>query len=281
MRFCIVGTGRCGTTLLWQMMDLHPEVYVFRESHWIPKMYELFGTGQGSAADLVDIVLRTTFVTGDLVFPGEDPMLETLFPVPERIGVAAFCNRIGTELARREGKQIWADKTPDYGPYMQMLQTLWPSCRFIHLIRNGAEVTRSMSGHPGFRWMASAGESWWVSASFNEYHRSIEVEDRPLEEYGALWYRRLQRIRNEAERLLPGTYKEVRFEDLLETPEVVLTQLSDFVGLEVSEEWLRAAVSIVDYERFEGREPVESESVLTEEQLHLMKELGYLDENDL
>lgn len=58
-------------------------------------------------------------------------------------------------FAADAGKKYWADKTPDYGPHLEMLQGLWPECRFVHLIRNGAEVVRSMASHPGYRWLAA------------------------------------------------------------------------------------------------------------------------------
>ncbi|MGH7834224.1 MAG: sulfotransferase, partial [Candidatus Binatia bacterium] len=43
MFVCIVGTSRCGTTLLRQMMHEHPDLVVFRETHWLPKLVEFFG----------------------------------------------------------------------------------------------------------------------------------------------------------------------------------------------------------------------------------------------
>ncbi len=275
MLFCVVGTGRCGTTLLWEMLNLHPEVYVFRESHWIPKMYELFGTGTGDAAELVDVVMRITHVTGELVFPGDRRMLEALFPVPEEIGVAAFCDRVGSAFARQDGKRHWADKTPDYGPYMGMLQRLWPSCRFVHIIRDGVATALSMSRHPGYRWLASARESWWISPAFNGYHRSIEPADRPFREFGALWCRRLRRIRDEAQRLASDSYMEMRFEDLIENPLPALARLCRLLGLEAPEEWLEAACARVDPRRVTSRSTPELAAALEPAAARLMAELGY------
>ncbi len=276
MHFCVVGTGRCGTTLLWEMLNLHPEVYVFRESHWIPKMYELFGTGRGDATELVDVVLRITHVTGDLVFEGDRRTLETLFPEPEEIGVAAFCERIGSHFARREGKRRWADKTPDYGPYMGMLQRLWPTCRFIHLVRDGVATALSMSGHPGYRWLAAAGETWWISPAFNGYHRAFEPADRPFHEFGSLWCRRLRRIRDEARRLASDTYLEMRFEDLVEQPRTALARLCGFTGLEAPEEWLESASSRVDLDRgVTSRRTAELAAAFAPGAARLEVELGY------
>ena len=79
MRFCIVGTGRCGTTLLRNILSEHPTVAVFNETHWIPKLYEFFGTGTGPVADMIDIVRRTTFANGKVVTElADDELLRRL-----------------------------------------------------------------------------------------------------------------------------------------------------------------------------------------------------------
>jgi len=275
VRFCVVGTGRCGTTLLWEMLDHHPDLFVFRESHWIPKMYEFFGTGFGDAAELVDIVLRTTHVTGDLVYQGNPRILQGLFSQGERVDVAGFCDRIGTMFAEDSGKKYWADKTPDYGPYLGILQALWPDCRFIHLIRDGIRVVDSMARHPGFRWMAKAREAWWVAPSFNGYHRSIEATERPLGEFATLWCRRLQRIRNEVTRLRPGTYLEVRFEDLVEKPKRTLLNVCRFVDLRAPDEWLSDATALIDRKRVDRKRPDQIITYFEDEERRLLEELGY------
>jgi hypothetical protein len=275
MRFCIVGTGRSGTTLLAAMLSCHPEVHVMRESHWIPKMYEFFGTGVGNADQLTDIVLRTTFSTGALVFPEDPDTLRALYRPAEEITVTGYCDRLGRYLAERAGKTSWADKTPDYGAWMTMLQVLWPTCRFVHVIRDGMEVAQSMFRHPGYRWLASAGETWAVPASFNNYRAVAEASDRPLHEYAELWCRRLRRIQDEATRLTPGSYLEVRFEALIADPAMTTRALADFLGLDPWSGWIDEASRVVDLPRIRSRRTADSTSTVGQGPLRLMVELGY------
>jgi hypothetical protein len=258
------------------MFDAHPEVFVFRESHWIPKMYEVFGTAVASCDELVEIVLSTRHVDGEGVFPGSPEDLATIFPQRETLGVAEFCERMGRALADRAGKSFWADKTPDYGPYMGLLQLLWPGCRFIHLVREGASVVHSMSKHPGFRWLAGAGETWWIGPSFNGYHMRWEVpDDVPLRLIADLWSRRLGRILDESGRLAEGSYREVRLEELVANPRPILRQLASYVGLEAPESWLAAAASLVDRRRATKRAPRAARSVLQPGHRRLLQDLGY------
>lgn len=253
------------------MLNLHPELFVLRESHWIPKMFEHFGLGTAPVAELLSIVLRTTHVTGARVLDCDEAMLASWFDGGERLGVAPFCDRIGTRLAARSGKSVWADKTPDYGPYMGMLQVLWPECRFVHLIRDGQEVALSMSHHPGFRWLAAAREAWWVPASFNRYHQAVAVAPVALIEFAALWERRLRRIRDEAGRLRPGSWLEIRFEALVDRPHDTLVELCRFLGVPAPTTWLDRAASCVD----RGRLRAAGEIEMGDGPSALMRELGY------
>ena len=40
------------------MMNLHPDLFVFDETHWIPKMYDYYGAAEAETDTLIDIVRR-------------------------------------------------------------------------------------------------------------------------------------------------------------------------------------------------------------------------------
>jgi len=111
------------------------------------------------------------------------------------------------------------------------LQLLWPECKFIHLIRDGVAVTKSMSGHIGYQALADMRRRFWCSVSL-DYSNKGNIEKVHTEEsFVQLWHRKMFRTKNEATRLQNGTYMELRYEDLLRTPETQLTAISSFVGL--------------------------------------------------
>jgi hypothetical protein len=275
MLFFLVGTGRCGTTLLARVLNTHPELFVINESHWIPKMYDVFGAARGPADELAEIVRRTWHVTGKPVFTGSAEQLTRAATDPPLTSVREFCDALMGELAAADGKRTWADKTPDYGPYMSLLQTLWPDARFVNLIRNGAAVARSMAAHPGYRWMATANETWWPAASYNRYYERIEATDQPLSAFEDLWARRFQRIRDESSRLKDDTYAELRFEDLVADPAAFIATFCEFVGLPYERSWLPRAAELVDANRPRERQPGWSASAMSGAPAALMDELGY------
>ena len=258
------------------MLNLHPEIFVFPETHWIPKMYEAFGTGPGCFEDLVSIVERTHHVTGEPVTALEASRLEKRFCDLPRPTVRQFCDRLGRMFAEDAGKMDWADKTPDYGPYLTILQNLWPECRFVHVIRDGTAVVASMAGHPGYRWLASAAETWWCPASFNGYYTAVREADLELSHFVKLWYRRLSRIRDELGRLEPASFREIRFEDLIDAPEETVSAVAAFLELDPNAEWLSRAVQEVQPDRIHSKPSVEVIGLLTESQRNLLSDLGYM-----
>lgn len=245
MRFCIVGTGRSGTTLLQKMMSLHPDVYVFPETHWIPKMYEFFGLAEAPTAALVELVRRTHHVTGKPTTEIDQRRLEAATSGIPFITVRDFCDIVGQLFAEAQGKRFWADKTPDYGYCMTSLQALWPECRFIHMVRHGALVAGSMSMHPGFKAVAAAGEANWGALALDYPCDAMHFDPIPMEKFVELWRMRLVRIVDESTRLRRGCYLETRLEDLLGDPANVLSRLASFVGLGASGAWLDAAKALI------------------------------------
>jgi hypothetical protein len=264
MRFFVVGTGRCGSRLLRDILNLHQSIYVPTESHWIPVMHEFHGSTSNPFEAYVDIIERTCFVEGTRTI---DVMLEDVGctkdafyeAVRERLGdpacvdVVAVNEAIYRFLAELKRKPMFGDKTPDYGFYMSLLQRLWPRSRFIHMVRDGRDVARSMSRHPGFRRMVSLGVNNWCPISFNGYYRIGEVVEprasvsrgESLEAYTHLWESRLRRIRDEAKRLRQGTYLEAAYEDLLADPKQQISQLAAFLEIPMTRGWLVAAADIV------------------------------------
>lgn len=276
MLFCIVGTGRCGTTLLKNILNLHEDVYVFNETHWILKMYEKFGLGQVSSNELLNVLSNSYHINGKPIteVSGIPINLKTLASNHETT-VKDFCDLIGTSFVKSNGKKFWADKTPDYGPFMHNIQRLWPKCKFIHLIRHGADVSISMSKHPGYQWLASAQEDSWSTVTYNKYYKAVALKKPKLGEYAALWYRRLERIRDETELLSKGSYHDFRFEKLVSDPESFLFSLTKFVNISCSEKWMEKAVNLIDKERILRQVEKRRNDFMSPREICLLHELGY------
>ncbi|REJ84685.1 MAG: sulfotransferase [Acidobacteria bacterium] len=241
MRFCIVGTGRCGSTMLRDLLALHPDGFVFRETHWIPILWERCGERPVRLDRLLEVVQRTRFVDGSKVTEVDEEALLRRFAADGRevIGIREFCALLATHLAGRE-ISWWADKTPDYGPYMGLLQQLWPDCRFVDLVRQPWDVVASMSRHPGYRWLAAARRLSWVSAALD--HEPEETPaDIPLEEFVSLWRERSLRTADEAARLAPGSFRRICYESFLRDPTQSLREVAEFLEIDPEPAWIRRA----------------------------------------
>lgn len=255
MRLCIVGTSRCGTTLTRALLHEHPQLSLFNETHWLPKMHEIAGRQPVHWRILHDIASKTTWDTGkDLYsvnaalagYKSKDELishLKRLLKAREYLTIQQFSEAFA-EACFGSGAS-WGDKTPDYGFYMRLLQDLWPQCRFLHVVRDGVHTALSMSKHPGIQLMVSAGYDNWCPLSYDGAYKKYTHADLPLEAYVASWRKRLDRIREESRGLKPGTYLEIRYEALLRESRTTLEKIAQWLELDTDSAWLERAALIV------------------------------------
>jgi hypothetical protein len=256
--FFAVGTGRCGSTLLRDLLNLHPEVFVpAAESHWIPFQYETCGSRRNPVTVYTDIVERFFYDTGeltvDLMAAGVGTSRRQLFAAAgaslarEEPTLVEFNDALYAALAAAAGRSLVGDKTPCYCLHMPLLQGLWPAAKFIHIIRDGRDVALSMSKHPGFRLMISLRCSSWPPLALDRrYAAPGELQRDPaLEDYLGLWHLRLRRALDDARHLRPGSYHELRYEDLIRDPGAEMARLAAFLDLASPREWLAQARRMV------------------------------------
>ena len=273
MHFCIVGTSRSGSTLLRNLLHEHPQLAVFNESHWIPKMYEYFGLGLARSKDLVSIVENTEWDDGQCVFDQNvrlsdaDPAevwqkLHRLRDEVPNITIADFQDCLAEVAFPHKDFRFWADKTPDYGYYMAQIAALWPQCKFIHVVRDPLDTALSMSRHGGVSLQLSAGQHNWVSLSHRQAYKNVEKRKHALPEYYSSCLERMDRIRLESVSLAAGHYREVTYEKLVEDPAGVLSELCGYLGLDSDESWLNQVKS-------EVRQPRDNSGAAQEVDIHL------------
>jgi Sulfotransferase family len=115
-------------------------------------------------------------------------------------GVRAFYRL----YAERFGKRRFGDKTPMYRFHLEELENLLPEARFIHIIRDGRDVALSVRG----LWFAPGGDMKTLA------------ED---------WRTGIVATRAQGSRV--DGYIELRFEDLIVSPERELRRLCHFLEL--------------------------------------------------
>jgi hypothetical protein len=258
IQFFVVGTGRCGSTLLRDLLNLHPEIFApAAESHWIPLQFEICGSRRHPVATYTDIVERVFYDTGeltvDVMAAGVGTSRRQLFVsagaslAQEAPTIVEFNDALYGALAAAAGRSVVGDKTPCYCLHMPLIQGLWPEAKFIHIIRDGRDVALSMSKHPGFRLMISLRSSSWPPLALDRRYAAASELDRDptLEDYMGLWTFRLRRALDDARHLRPGSYLEVRYEDLLRDPGAEISRLAKFLDVSSPREWLAQAERMV------------------------------------
>jgi hypothetical protein len=278
MLFCIVGSGRCGSTLLMRMLNENPRLHVLNETHWLPTLHARFGQAAAPASAMLEIVDAARHVDGRQTTPIPDDARSSLRQ--RTVTLRQFVDAIGAAIAAEQGKLLWADKTPDYGLYMRLIQSIWPACRFIHLIRDGANVAASMAAHPGYRTLLETGELDWTALACG-FNARTPAGDAPAfgpDAFLRLWRERLEGARAQAAGLRPNTYLELRYEQLCADPRPALDQVIAFTGCGPhGEKWRDRAAAMIDPRRaarravWSGRADARSQA--------LMAALGYAEQH--
>lgn len=202
----VVGMNGSGTTMLLDNLGRHPQLYAFpRETRLIP---HLLAT-QHRFGDLNrDENFRRLWeeVSGLTVFRYVNR--QRALPLPENWrdyprNLAAVLDAIFRYFAAREGKQRWCEKTPQHVQHLDTLASLFPSARFIHVIRDGRDCAASFQR----RW-----------------HRTPELTM-------FRWKKVLAEGRRQGQSLGHARYLEVRYEDVTADAEHWLRRICEFVHL--------------------------------------------------
>lgn len=210
-----VGCGRSGTTLLRNIFDSHSALAMTHESHFIGPMarsrarYET-GTGFDVDAFVHDLYRDANFVRQGLGVETINAALESARPE----SYAAAVRAVFAAYAISGGKELYGDKTPGSVTQIELLAELFPEARFVHIIRDGRAVALSYLERP----------EWGPETMAEAAHH---------------WKNRVQRGRTAGRAVGPNRYLEVRYEDIVTTPEEVTRQVCDFLGLEFEEAMLR------------------------------------------
>lgn len=122
----IGGCARSGTTLFKSVLDRHPRI------------------GCGPETSLFGVPFHTRM----LGVSWEIPRAELDALANESKHLTAFAGEFFRRyLLTPDGKQRWADKTPNNVRVLPKLLTWYPNSKFIHLIRDGRDVACSLRNH--------------------------------------------------------------------------------------------------------------------------------------
>jgi len=205
--FFIVGFQRSGTTLLRLMLDNHPELAVPLDTVGLWARYEERVPAYGPLEDEAAArQLITDLLAEERIRLWEVPLtLEAVLARRRRGGYPGIVEAFHLAYAAHHGKRAWGDKDPGNMERIDQLNRWFPDCRIIHIIRDGRDACLSQTKQDfGFDDLFECAVAW-----------REQVE----------WVRRIGAILGNAR------YAELRYEDLVATPEAELRRLCDFLGV--------------------------------------------------
>lgn len=314
----VVGTGRCGSTLLSLMLRCNPEVLELSEFFsgldWnrrfgdVPIKGSAFRELISAPHAFMTMVLTRGYRPTEVVYPFETPgvryprpgalpwiLAATLPPLvmdPDALfdEVCEFADSMPVQpapahavslfswLAKRLGRSVWVERSAGSITWMGDLNRAVSGARFVHIHRMGEEAALSMRDHAVFRiavmltYRLPIGESADMEkldglASDADHVTRLLASRPPPRHFGEFWTSQVISGYRALRELDADQYLEVRYEDLLQSPEATLSEIARFLDLpSATGPWRGAAAKLVrgdgklriDALRPEEREPLVS-----------------------
>jgi hypothetical protein len=236
----VVGTPRSGTGMLAWKMAQHPDVARITQvtkktagSLLLTRALMLF---RRDHTDTEGGRVWGKFCSGDHEALGR----EDATPRARR-----YLRRVVRNHLKIFHKSRFLGKCPANSLRVEFLDEIFPDAIFLHIIRDGRAVTRSVyrsfHKHDGYWGLRFPG---WR-----------ELERRPWLEAAALqWKTGVQYIRRSAEDLPPERYHEVKYEEFCAAPFETLEALSERCGLRWEPDELQRVTSDVQNRNFKWQE---------------------------
>ncbi|MEU1757258.1 sulfotransferase [Micromonospora matsumotoense] len=252
----VVGTGRCGSTLVQELLSRHPGVGfvsgvddklsrlnlagrlngpLYRRSAPRPAgmtslrhSRRLLEKGRLRVAPSEAYDLLDRHVVAGFSRPCRDLTAEDLTPYLRRRLRAFFDARI-----ERQGCRLLLHHVTGW-PRTGFLRAGYPGLRVVNVVRDGRAVTNSwlqMGWWDGWR----GPDNWFLGPLPTDLRREWEEYDRSFPVLAALGWKMLMDRFAEARAAHPeGQWLDVRYEDLLADPRAEVARMLDFLDLDWS-----------------------------------------------
>ncbi|MCX7513942.1 sulfotransferase family protein [Frateuria hangzhouensis] len=160
----VVGCPRSGTTLLQSTLAAHPDVFSTPETHFFAdaigqRAERLFALPPSGWRERQRRRLRQWRAQLGLIHPrgarrrlcsflrhgGGEDLLFRVPPMPLFLApLARLYAELGDELARRDGRRLWLEKTPGHLHYLDAIEQYLPDIKVICVVRSAPDNIASM-----------------------------------------------------------------------------------------------------------------------------------------
>ena len=185
----VLSTGRCGSTMISDVLNLHPEVLSLSEVFSFLGPRALFRNRLSGRAMWalcsrqnpgLQVLLSADTMPSEILYPFDDrharyttrdvpPILWAMLPhltehherlydelepvvrARPRANLADQYRHLFGWLRERFQCRVWVERTGGSLAYMPRLRSLFPEARVVHVYRDGRDTALSMSRHPAFQ----------------------------------------------------------------------------------------------------------------------------------
>lgn len=220
----VLGTGRCGSTLLAEILAAHPDI------GWISALPDPLGRVARSLRleprPSEAYALLREQVSPMLVDPFRDLTADDAAPWLERRLRAFFDRR-----AEAQGRAVFMHKFTGW-PRARLLAAVFPEAKFVHVLRDGRSVANS---YVQVRfWQGYRGVPGWTFGDLSaEEQRAWEATDFSWPYLAGLeWKRLMTAFQAARDEIGPERWIDLRYEDLVARPAEEVTAILRFTGLD-------------------------------------------------
>jgi hypothetical protein len=269
----VVTSGRSGSTLLSDMLRLHPSILSLSEffsmlggprvfsrdplsgaACWrllhtpdsdlrellrqtdVPEVLARAAHGRETVAELSPMALVTLpHLSDDPV--GLSAAIEQQVLQHPVLSIGEHIERLFDWLRDRFERRVWIERSGGSLEYADALRAHFPNARFVLLVRDGRDTAYSMARHPMFRVRL---------ARILAGRHDLPVADclraeLPLHRFGAYWSALMHKGQRFLSTLPPQETLMIRYEDLVTDTARPLERVASFMGIEPSPRWIERA----------------------------------------
>jgi hypothetical protein len=196
----VIGCPRSGTTLLSELLAKTRWGSPV-ETHFITKYQKrLHDYGDLSEFANFSHLVQDILKERPVMQWGMEVDIQAFYEQMPDFSFASICDQV---VRQRKGKE-WGDKTPHYITELKILTALFPESKYLYIVRDGRDVALSLLQKPWGPNNVHGCAHYW--AACNQESEALSELRKRKQVY------------------------QLRYEDLLDTPQTVIAQVFDFLG---------------------------------------------------
>ena len=236
----LLGSGRSGTTILYRLMAVHPELCWFSNlTDRYPSHPKLAVFHRALDVPIVGGWMRQRLIerkrpslrpseAGTIYhsYCGFDSSRRMIADELTAEAEAKFKRLVKGHLSAT-GKPRFMSKQTANAQRIGVIDKMFPEACYVHIIRDGRAVANSLLR---VDWWSGT-DIWWLGGKPEKW---VEMGREPIELCALQWQRDVQEIMDHRH-LFDDRYIEIRYEDLVKDTRGIVRDVVQFVGLGQSE----------------------------------------------